>query len=198
MVRKHGRAALVSAMIIPFAAAALGLVRGARQAMRPWPYFAGFAVGNYIGLWRGLIDRRVPAPGPARRLLVGGTVAWLLALPALLGLTAAALVWLLLKAGHAAYQGHLLLVTLAILVVAIPLEVGKGAGTGRFPAIARALAPFAASAMVLALAAQRRATRQRGRAMKHASPGTDSTNTRGKHSAPAQVTTGGSIHASQF
>jgi glycosyltransferase involved in cell wall biosynthesis len=151
MVRKHGRAALVSAMIIPFAAAALGLVRGARQAMRPWPYFAGFAVGNYIGLWRGLIDRSVPVPGPARRLLIGGTVAWLLALPALLGLAAAALVWLLLKAGHAAYEGHLLLVTLAILGVAIPLEVGKGAGTGRFPAIARSLAPFAAGAMVLAL-----------------------------------------------
>ena len=72
MVRKHGRAALVNAMIIPFAAAALGLVRGMRQAMRPWPYFAGFAVGNYIGLWRGLTDRDVRAPGPVRRLLVGG------------------------------------------------------------------------------------------------------------------------------
>jgi hypothetical protein len=40
---------------------------------------------------------------------------------------------------------------LATLAVAIPLEVGKGAGTGRFPAIARSLAPFAAWAMVLAL-----------------------------------------------
>jgi glycosyltransferase involved in cell wall biosynthesis len=151
MVRKHGRAALVNAMVIPFAAAALGLVRGARQALRPWPYFTGFAVGNYIGLWRGLIDRSVPAPGPARRLLVGGMVAWLLALPALLGLAVVALAWFLLKAGHAAYQGHLVLVTLATLAVAIPLEVGKGAGTGRFPSIARSLAPFAACAMLLAL-----------------------------------------------
>jgi glycosyltransferase involved in cell wall biosynthesis len=151
MVRKHGRAALVNAMIIPFAAAALGLVRGARQALRPWPYFAGFAVGNYIGLWRGLIDRSVPAPGAARRVLVGGVVVWLLALPVLLGLAAAASVSLLLAAGHAAYEGHLVLVTLATLAVAIPLEVGKGAGTGRFPAIARSLAPFAAWAMVLAL-----------------------------------------------
>ena len=41
MVRKHGRAALVNAMIIPFAAAALGLVRGARHALRPWPYSPG-------------------------------------------------------------------------------------------------------------------------------------------------------------
>jgi glycosyltransferase involved in cell wall biosynthesis len=151
MVRKHGRAAVVNAMIIPFAAAALGLVRGARQALRPWPYFAGFAVGNYIGLWRGLLDRSVPAPGPARRLLVGGLVAWLLALPVLLALAAAASVWVLLKAGHAAYQGHLVLVTLLTLAVAIPLEVGKGAGTGRFPSIARSLAPFAAWAMLLAL-----------------------------------------------
>lgn len=151
MVRKHGRAALVNAMIIPFAAAALGLVRGARHALRPWPYFAGFAVGNYIGLWRGLIDRSVPAPGPGRRLLVGGTVAWLLALPALLGLAAGASVWILLKAGHAAYEGHLVPVILATLAVAIPLEVGKGAGTGRFPSIARSLAPFAAWAMLLAL-----------------------------------------------
>jgi glycosyltransferase involved in cell wall biosynthesis len=151
MVRKHGRAALVNAMIIPFAAAALGLVRGTRQALRPWPYFAGFAVGNYIGLWRGLTDRSVRAPGPVRRLLVGGTVAWLLALPVLLGLAIAALAWLLLQAGHAAYDGHLLLVTLATLAVAIPLEVGKGAGTGRFPSIARSLAPFATWAMLLAL-----------------------------------------------
>jgi glycosyltransferase involved in cell wall biosynthesis len=151
MVRKHGRAALVNAMIIPFAAAALGLVRGTRQALRPWPYFAGFAVGNYIGLWRGLTDRNVRAHGPVRRLLVGGMVAWLLALPFLLGLAAAALTWLLLQAGHAAYEGHLLLVTLATLAVAIPLEVGKGAGTGRFPSIARSLAPLAACAMLLAL-----------------------------------------------
>jgi glycosyltransferase involved in cell wall biosynthesis len=151
MVRKHGRAALVNAMIIPFAAAALGLVRGATQALRPWPYFTGFAVGNYIGLWRGLIDRSVPAPGPARRLLIGGMAAWLLALPVLLGLAAATLAWVLLKAGHAAYEGHLLLLTLATLAVAIPLEVGKGAGTGRFPSIARSLAPLAAWAMFLAL-----------------------------------------------
>ena len=151
MVRKHGRSALVNAMIIPFGAAALGLVRGARQALRPWPYFAGFAIGNYIGLWRGLVDRRVPAGSAGRRLLVGGVVAWLLALPALLGLATAALAFLMLKVGDAAYRGHLLLVTLGTLAVAIPLEVGKGAGTGRFPAIARSLAPFAAWAMMLAL-----------------------------------------------
>jgi hypothetical protein len=151
MVRKHGRAALVNAMLIPFAAAALGLVRGTTQALRPWPYFTGFAVGNYIGLWRGLTDRSVHAPGPVRRLLVGGMVAWLVALPVLLVLAAAGLTWLLLQAGHAAYEGHLLLVTLATLAVAIPLEVGKGAGAGRFASIARTLAPLAAGAMLLAL-----------------------------------------------
>ena len=151
MVRKHGRAALINAMVIPFAAAALGLVRGTRQALRPWPYFAGFAVGNYIGLWRGLTDRSVPATGPLRRFLVGGMVAWLLFLPLLCGLAAAALTWLLLQATQAAYEGHFLLVTLATLAVAIPLEVGRGAGTGRFPSIARSLAPLAALAMLLAL-----------------------------------------------
>jgi glycosyltransferase involved in cell wall biosynthesis len=151
MVRKHGRPALFNAMIIPFGAAALGIVRGARQALRPWPYFAGFAIGNYIGLWRGLVDRSVPAPAPGRRLLLGGTVLWLLALPALLGIAIAALALLLLRLGHAAYQGHLLLVTLGTLAVAIPLEVAKGGKTGRFSAIARYLAPFAVWAMMLAL-----------------------------------------------
>lgn len=150
MVRKHGRAALVNAMI-PFGAAALGIVRGGREALRPWPYFAGFAIGNYIGLWRGLVDRGVPAPAPGRRLLVGGMAVWLLALPALLGLATAALALLMLKLGHAAYQGRLLPVTLGILAVSIPLEVGRGAGSGRIAAIARHLAPFAAWAMMLAL-----------------------------------------------
>jgi glycosyltransferase involved in cell wall biosynthesis len=151
MVRKHGRPALLSAVIIPFAAAALGIVRGAREALRPWPYFAGFAIGNYIGLWRGLVDRSVPAPTPGRRVLLGGTVLWLLALPALLAMTIAALVLLLLRLGHAAYAGHLLPVTLGVLAVSVPLEVARGGGDGRIAAIARYLAPFTAWAMMLAL-----------------------------------------------
>lgn len=151
MVRKHGRTALVNAMVIPFAAAAVGLVRGVTTALRTWPYFAGFAVGNYIGLWRGLLDRNVPAPSGTRRLLVSAMVAWLVALPVVLVATVGALAWLLFQACHAAYEGHLLLVIVATLVVAIPLEVGKGAGEGRFPSIARALAPLAAWAMMLAL-----------------------------------------------
>jgi glycosyltransferase involved in cell wall biosynthesis len=150
MVRKHGRSALVSAMI-PFAAAALGLVRGVRNTLRPWPYFVGFAVGNYIGLWRGLVDRSVPARAPGRRLLVAGMAGWLIALPIGLAATVAALAWLMLKLGHAAYQGRLLLVTLAIVAIAIPFEVGRGAGDSRFSAIARQVAPFAAWAMLLAL-----------------------------------------------
>ena len=151
MVRKHGRAALVNAMVIPFAAAAVGLVRGISHALRTWPYFAGFAVGNYIGLWRGLLDRNVPAPSATRRVLVGGMLAWLMALPVVLVATVGALAWLLFQACHAAYEGHLLLVIVATLAVAIPLEVGKGAGDGRFPSIARSLAPLAAWAMMLAL-----------------------------------------------
>lgn len=151
MVRKHGRAALVNAMVVPFAAAALGLVRGVSHALRTWPYFAGFAVGNYIGLWRGLLDRKVPAPSPSRRLLVGAMLAWLAALPVVVVAAAGALAWLLFQACQAAYEGHLLLVILATLAVAIPLEVGKGAGEGRFPSIARSLAPLATWAMMLAL-----------------------------------------------
>jgi glycosyltransferase involved in cell wall biosynthesis len=150
MVRKHGRAGLVSAMI-PFAAAAVGMVRGVRETLRPWPYFVGFAIGNYVGLWRGLVDRTVPALTPGRRLLVTGMVVWLLALPVAVGVTAAALAWFLIRLGHAAYEGHLLLATLGILAVAIPFEIGRGAGTGRFSAMARHLAPFTAWAMLLAL-----------------------------------------------
>ena len=73
-------------------------------------------------------------------------------IPVVLVATVGALAWLLFQACHAAYEGHLLLVIVATLAVAIPLEVGKGAGEGRFPSIARALAPLAAWAMMLALA----------------------------------------------
>ena len=151
MVRKHGRAALVNALVIPFAAAALGLVRGIGHALRTWPYFIGFAVGNYIGLWRGLLDRRVPVSSPTRRLLVGATVGWLAVIPTLTVIAAAGLGWVVYQACHAAYNGHLLVLILATLAVAIPLEVGKGAGTGRLPSMARSLAPLATWAMVLAL-----------------------------------------------
>jgi glycosyltransferase involved in cell wall biosynthesis len=150
MVRKHGRTALVSAMM-PFAAAALGIARGTRDTLRPWPYFAGFAIGNYIGLCRGLIDRRVPARGGGRRLLVASMLVWLLALPAALALAGAALALSMIRLGQAAYEGRLLLATLAILAVAIPFEVGRGAGSGRFSAIARRLAPLTAMGMALGL-----------------------------------------------
>lgn len=150
MVRKHGRSALVSAMI-PFAAAGLGMARGIRETLRPWPYFAGFAMGNYIGLWRGLADRSVPARAPGRRLLVTGMVAWLLALPVVLAFAVAALAVLMISLGHAAYQGRLLLVTLGIVAVAIPFEVVRGAGNSRFSAIARQVAPLTTVAMLLAL-----------------------------------------------
>lgn len=150
MVRKHGRPALISAMV-PFGAAALGIARGIRDVGRPWPYFTGFAVGNYFGLWRGLLDRRVPATGRGRKLLVASVLAWLLAMPAVLAVAAAALVLLMISAGQAAYDGQLLPATLVLLAIAIPFEVGSGAGSGRFSAIARRLAPLSAWAMMLGL-----------------------------------------------
>jgi hypothetical protein len=150
MVRKHGSAALVNAMI-PFGAAALGIVRGMRDTLRPWPYFAGFAIGNYIGLWRGLIDRGVPARGRRRKLLTASMLVWLLALPAVLAVATTALALLTIRLGQAAYDGRLLLVTLGILVVAIPFEVGRGGESGRFSTVARRLAPFTAWAMMLGL-----------------------------------------------
>jgi hypothetical protein len=137
--------------VIPFAAAALGMARGMREALRPWPYFAGFAVGNYIGLWRGLIDRRVPTRGRGRKLLVAATLVGLFALPAAVAAGAVALVLLLIRLAHLAYDGRLLLVTLAILVIAVPFEVGRGAGGGRFSVIARYVAPFTAWAVLLGL-----------------------------------------------
>jgi hypothetical protein len=122
-----------------------------RDNLRSWPYFAGFAIGNYIGLWRGLIDRGVPARGRRRKLLVGSMRVWLLALPAVLTVATIALAFLMIGLGQAAYHGRLLLVTLGILVVAIPFEVGRGGESGRFTAIARRLAPFTAWAMMLGL-----------------------------------------------
>jgi glycosyltransferase involved in cell wall biosynthesis len=150
MVRKHGGPALLNA-VIPFAAAALGMARGMREALRPWPYFAGFAVGNYIGLWRGLIDRGVPAQGRGRKLLVAGTLVGLFALPAAVAAGTVALVLLLVRLAHLAYDGRLLLVTLAILLIAVPFEVGRGAEGGRFSVIARYVAPFTAWAVLLGL-----------------------------------------------
>jgi hypothetical protein len=137
--------------VIPFAAAALGMARGMREALRPWPYFAGFAVGNYIGLWRGLIDRGVPAQGRGRKLLVAGTLVGLFALPAAVAAGTVALVLLLVRLAHLAYDGRLLLVTLAILLIAVPFEVGRGAEGGRFSVIARYVAPFTAWAVLLGL-----------------------------------------------
>jgi glycosyltransferase involved in cell wall biosynthesis len=150
MVRKHGRTAIVSAMM-PFGAAALGVLRGMAETLRPWPYFAGFAVGNYTGMWRGLADRGIPIRGLGRRLLVAGMLVWLLALPlALVGL-GMVFAFSMDRLGEAAYQGHLLLLTLAILAVAIPFEVGRGAGNDRFSAIARRLAPFTALGIAVGL-----------------------------------------------
>jgi glycosyltransferase involved in cell wall biosynthesis len=150
MVRKHGRAALLNAMI-PFGAAALGIVRGMGDTLRPWPYFVGFAMGNYVGLWRGLLDRSVPVARRGYDLLVAGLLVWLMAMPLIAAAAAAALVLLMTHLGHAAYEGHLLLATLAILAVAIPLEVARGAPTGRFSAVARRLAPLTALAMAIGL-----------------------------------------------
>jgi glycosyltransferase involved in cell wall biosynthesis len=150
MVRKHGTRALVNTMM-PFGAAALGIVRGMRDRLRSWPYFFGFAIGNYIGLWRGLLDRSVPATRCGHRLLVASMLLWLLALPAVLAVAATAFALLMLGLGHAAYQGRLALATLAIFAVAIPFEVGRGAESGRFSAIARRIAPFTAWAMALGL-----------------------------------------------
>jgi hypothetical protein len=64
---------------------------------------------------------------------------------------AIALAFLIIKLGQAAYDGHLLLVTLGILAVAIPFEVGRGGETGRFSTIAGRVAPFTAWAMMLGL-----------------------------------------------
>jgi GT2 family glycosyltransferase len=150
IVRKHGRPALLNAMI-PFGAATLGIARGMRDTLRPWPYFSGFAIGNYIGLWRGLVDRGVPARGRRGKLLVAGMLMWLLALPAVLAAATVGLAFMIVGLGRAAYDGHLLLVTLGILAVAIPFEVGRGGESGRFSAISRQLAPFTAWAMILGL-----------------------------------------------
>ncbi len=59
LVRKHGSAALPSAMI-PFGAAALGIVRGIGSGFRLVPYYVGFGLGNLVGLMRGLADVGVP------------------------------------------------------------------------------------------------------------------------------------------
>lgn len=150
IVRKHGSAALLNAMI-PFGAAVLGIARGMRDTLRPWPYFAGFAIGNYIGLWRGLVDHGVPARGRRRKLLVASMLVWLLALPAVSAVAAIALAFVIIRLGQAAYDGQLLLVTLGILAVAVPFEVGRGGETGRFSALARRVAPFTAWAMMLGL-----------------------------------------------
>jgi hypothetical protein len=150
MVRKHGRTAIVSAMM-PFGAAALGILRGIGESLRPWPYFAGFAVGNYAGMWCGLADRGIPIRSRGRRLLVAAMMVWLLALPAALAALGVVFALSMERLGKAAYQGHLLLLTLAILAVAIPFEVGRGADNDRFSAIARRLAPFTALGIAVGL-----------------------------------------------
>lgn len=68
MVRSHGVRAVPNALI-PLPAAALGALDSFGDRLRPLPYFAGFAAGNWVGLLRGLRDGRVPARTRGRRLL---------------------------------------------------------------------------------------------------------------------------------
>ena len=82
---------------------------------------------------------------------MASTLAWLFALLALVAATSIALAWSLINLGHAACDDHLLLVALAIVVVAVPFEVGRGAAGGRFSVITRCIAPFTAWAVLLGL-----------------------------------------------
>ena len=74
MVRSHGLRAVPNALA-PLPAAALGAVESIPARLKPLPYFAGFAVGNWIGLLRGLSDARVPVDGRGRRLLCSAVIA---------------------------------------------------------------------------------------------------------------------------
>lgn len=152
MVRSHGARALPNALI-PFPAAALGALDGIADRLRPLPYFAGFAAGNWIGLLRGLRDPHVPIPTAARRVLTGLTLALVAALvilaPAAMLAAAAGAVLLT----GAAYDGAPWTVAVAIagLVALVAVELaGQAAGLR----LARPLASLLGLAGLLAAAAR--------------------------------------------
>lgn len=73
LLRRHGSSGLRAA-ILPFGSAVLGILRGLGVGIGSWPYYTGHAVGNWIGLLRGLTDRRIALHGPGRRALIGSAM----------------------------------------------------------------------------------------------------------------------------
>lgn len=131
MVRSHGIRAVPNALI-PFPAAVLGALDSIGDRLRPLPYFAGFAVGNWFGLLRGLRDRRVPTRSRARASLVlvtAAVVASLLVLgPAGVAAAGAGAV-LLLSTAYGGGADWTIAVSVAGLAALMVIEVVPGKGS---------------------------------------------------------------------
>jgi len=134
LVRKDGVSAVPTALV-PFPAAAVGWFKGLRHPLRHGLYFLSFAVGNLIGLTRGLRDAAIPITRASRRLLVLALLALLWVLPVLVVLLAAGVIWLVLAAvfagnNLAVEQVVLPLVTVVAIALAVITELGRTAAAG--------------------------------------------------------------------
>lgn len=138
MVRSHGVRAVPNALI-PFPAAALGMLDSFADRLRPLPYFAGFAVGNWIGLLRGLRDRRVPIRTPARRVLTAAVLAIVASLVVLAPAAIVALAALAVLLATAAYDGAGWTVAIAVagLGALIVVELAGSAASSAALRLAR-------------------------------------------------------------
>jgi len=130
-VRSHGLRAVPHALI-PFPAAALGMLDAFTDRLRPLPYFAGFAAGNWIGMLRGLRDSRVPISTPARRVLTFAVSVLITSLVALApaAIVAAATTGSRLAAAAYGGAGWTTAVSVAGLAALIAVELAVEAPSG--------------------------------------------------------------------
>ena len=138
MVRSHGLRAVPNALI-PFPAAVLGMLEAFGDRLRPLPYFAGFAAGNWIGLLRGLRDRRVAIPTPARRMLTAAMSALIASLVVLApaAVLAAAATGVLLTVAAYDGAGWTIAISIAGLGALTAVELAGHATSGAALRLAR-------------------------------------------------------------
>jgi glycosyltransferase involved in cell wall biosynthesis len=160
LVRKFGRPAL-RFVLVPFAAAPYGWIRGWRHPVRHGAFFLAFAAGNFLGLLEGMLDEAIPIESGRRRVTVLAGIGLVSLAPAVgVALLSVLAVLLLYLAGPV---GSILLssawppvLTVAGLAAMIGLELARSLppehrARRRLDALARPIVIIAVAVIVLSM-----------------------------------------------